>query len=574
MLAPVAVAQCFDPNLGTPLSATTPLFGDVMLPMQAIGFAFPLGGTTYTNIHIADKGYAFFSNSNVPPIPGFVDIDATAAELAAEEPRVCALWSDLQVLAANSGEIWLNATATKCTVTWQNMTCYSATCPPFTMQLQLFVTGEVAVVYGPGATNNSISAVPAWQVGVVGVSPGFTTLGTASDLSAGGFTASNLVYEEWLVANTFDMAGRGLQLIPTNPGWVFTQPVGCASVAAYGDGCVERADSVYEAFAIAFDLGNTTVSWFRTPNGYSMLTTVAGAFVTPSATAINIAPGMLDAEQVVTLSAPMPVPGGTTSAFNITTKGQVEFASTTNGFVDFTPSSGELLDWARTAFHCWHDYDQTDVGSGLILFEEVGGVAYDTWNGVHSFSASVPNTFQFQFDLGSGNVTLVMGAMNGVVNPDAIVVGYSIGGSSFDPGPTDLSALAGVIDLVDTQPIAGLQLGVTGLPTIGSTTFSLDTSNVPNLVPLGFVFFGDTQVNPGIDLTFLGMPGCFGYTNANLGSATFPVSLPAGTGSVPLAIPNNPVFVGAVLTSQSIAFSLVTPLNLISSNGMRIELGN
>lgn len=574
LLAQAAVAQnnCFDTNFGTPLGSATTLFGDVMLPMQSIGFAFPLGGVTYTDIHIADKGYVHLSNANVPAAPMFPDISATAAELASDEPRIAALWSDLQVLfTANSGQIYLNSTATKCTVTWENIACYAGNCPPFTMQLQMLSSGEVYVFYSPGATNNSSPFVPDWQVGVAGISPGFVTLGSLTDLSAGGVTASNLIVDEWPAPNTFDMPGRGLHYVPTSPGYVFNLPFGCAASQAYGTGCVLKTDSVYEEFLSGFDLNNTTISWFRNPAGYTMLTGVPGTFVTPSGTAINIAPNTLDGDQVVTLLAAMPVPGGTTNTFNVTTKGQVEFANSP-GNIDFTPSAAEMLAWPRTAFHCWHDYDQTDPGSGLILFEEVAGVAYVTWNGVHSYSASVPSTFQFQFDLASGNVQLVMQVMNGVANPDAIVIGYSVGGPSPDPGATDLSLPSTAVTVFDAGA-SPLKLATSGMPTPGSTTFAFNTSNVPNLLPLGFLFFGDTVVNPGIDLTFLGMPGCSGYTNANFGALSFPVALPAGTGSLGLPIPNNPGLIGASLTSQSIAFSFDTPANLVSSNGMVFFIG-
>jgi len=577
LLAPAAFAQCFEPNLGTPLGAASNPYLGIILPMQPIGLAFPLGGTTYTHIHIADRGHAYFSNAGVPPVTWSTpDRTPTAAELASGGPRIAALWSNLQVATTTNGLIYMNSSPTRCVITWKNMTCYSGTCQPFDLQMQLFATGEVSVIYFPGATNNSLYSFPTSQVGVVGISPGFTTLGAPSDLSAGGATPSDLVFEEWPAPNTFDMAGRVLQFIPTHPGYVFQQPQACATATRYGDGCVQVPDSVYEGFGFTagFDLNNTTITWLRSSDGYTMSTAIPGTFVAPGPTAINIAPGQRDGQQVVWLSAAMPVPGGTTSALNVTTKGQVEFASSTGGIVDLYPTTIKMLEWPRTAFHCWHDYDQTVATSGLILFEEVGGVAYVTWNGVPSQFYWPPNTFQFQFDLASGNVKLVMLAMTGITlsGPSGwpTVIGYSIGGMTFDPGPTDISALAGVVQVFDTAQ--GLELGATSFPFLGSS-FSFDTSHVPNLVPLAFLLFGDTAINPGVDLTFLGMPGCSGYTNANLASLSFPVTQPAGTGSVVLPIPSNPGLVGVPLTAQSIAFSLQTPLNLVSSNGMRATPG-
>lgn len=564
LLPPAAVAQCFEPNFGAPLGASSSVSGTI-LPMQTIGFPFRLGPSTYRHIHICDMGHAFLSNAGVPLVPTVADTSPTAWELAIRGPRIAALWSDTHVLSANGGQIYINSTTTRCVVTWENMTCSGAMCAPFDVQMQLFATGEVLFVYSSGATNAS--------VGVVGISPGFAPFAAMSDLSVGGATTSNLVREEWVTSGTFDMAGRALRFIPTSPGYVFMQPPACATATPYGTGCFNSSDSVYEAFETGFDLSNTTITWLRSSNGYTMVTSLPGTFVTPSPTAINIAPSMSEGEQVVLLSTPMPVPGGTTSTLNVTTKGQVEFASSPNGFVDISPTIYELLWWPRTAFHCWLDYNQTAPISGLIRYEEVAGVAYVTWNGVVSYVTWSPNTFQFQLDLGTGNVKLVMLAMTGVSINDPIVIGYSIGGPSFDPGPTDLSAAAVLVRLHDTA-LPGLTLGANGFPFLGNSTFSFETSQVPNLVPLAFTFFGDTAINPGIDLTVLGMPGCSGYTNANLGALSFPVSQPAGTGSMVLPIPNNPGLAGAVLTAQSVAFSPLTPLNLISSNGLRAVLGN
>ena len=109
------------------------------------------------------------------------------------------------------------------------------------------------------------------------------------------------------------------------------------------------------------------------------------------------------------------------------------------------------------------------------------------------------------------------------------------------------------------------------LPILGSN-FTLTASNVQNLVPLAFLFFGDAQVPaPGIDLGFLGAPGCAAWSNANLSSATIPVA--GGTGAAVLAIPNVASLVGVALTTQAVAFTLANPLNLSTSNGLLWTVG-
>jgi len=261
-LAAIAPAQCFDLDFGTNLGVGP----DTVFPIQAIGFAFPLAGTTYTHIHVSDKCYAYLSNSGTP-VPGGADFTATAAELASGSPRVCPLWADIQAQSTNNAAVYLRSTASECTVTWKNVRCYSNTSGIFDVQMKLFATGEIKFFYGPGATNQSVATSPTWQVGIVGVSPGLgATLPTSSDLSAGTTTADNTVFEEFTVGGSFDMPNNGLHLIPTNPGWVVVPlgtPVNCATVANYGTGCGTPALGLTTTGGPA--LGSSTFT-FRTSN--------------------------------------------------------------------------------------------------------------------------------------------------------------------------------------------------------------------------------------------------------------------------------------------------------------------
>ena len=568
LLAAPAAAQCFETNFGTPLATPAQLVGDIELPIQPIGFAFPLGASTFTDLHVTDKGYVWLSNAGVP-MTGGVDFSASALELATDAPRIAPLWSDLQALAANNAQIYVDSSPTRCVVTWENLTCYSGTCGLFDMQLQLFPNGEMLFFYGAGATNNSV--FPAWHVGVCGVSPGNSAFPGVVDLSAGGAAANAVLAEEWLAAASFDMADRGLRVTPIPGGWAYSLPSGCAASTSFGVGCVRAIDSAYEEFVLACDLANTTLTWLRAGSGYLLVNGLPGTFVAPSAAATNLAPNQLDGAELVTLSAPMPAPGGPTATLVVTTKGQVEVAAVAPFLIDYTPTSQELLDAVNTTFAFWHDFDQTATGSGLILFEEVAGVAYVTWNGVASYASPALTTFQFQFTLATGDVRLVVLGLGGVASPDNAVVGFSVGGISADPGASDLSNLPGGGILLADAASDGLELDAIGLPSVGNAAFALSTNDAPNLIPLGFVFFGSSAVNPGLDLTFLGMPGCASYHANDLGAFSFPVA--GGGGTLPLPIPNNTQLVGALLHAQSVCFSLATPLNLVSSNGVTLSLG-
>lgn len=568
-----AVAQCFDTAYGTPLGTPATLYGDVVFGIQPIGFAFPLGGATYTDVHVCDKGYVYLSNAGTPA-PGGADFSATAAELASQAPRICALWSDIQVLASNNGQVYIKSTPSSCTITWIHAQCYSATSGLFDMQMQLAPTGVVKLLYGAGTTNNSVASSPTWQVGVAGLSPGLgATLPAASDLSAGGVTTDNTLFEEWLVGGTFDMADNGLMIVPTTPsGYTFVPlgaPLNCASVTTFGTGCVQQDDSLFELFpANTFDLAGTTMTFFRQPGGYLALNAVPGTFVPPSPAAAVVANGD-DVEQTVPFPGAMPIPGGTTSSLTICSNGRVALGATGNG-TNWTPDAATFLNFPVTTFAAsWHDYNPTLPGSGAILFEQVGGTVYVTWDNVYSYGTTSPDRFQYQFDVATGTVTIVYDTFTTAGNDR--LAGYSVGGASTGSS-TDLSvALATPVTLYDTAS-QGIALLTNGSPSFGNAGFAFVTSGVPNLVPVGITFFGSAAVNPGLDLTFLGMPGCFAYTNANLTSASFPIA--AGTGSLGLPIPSNPGLMNLTLTCQSVAFSLQTPANLVTSNGLQFTIGN
>lgn len=564
-----AVAQCFDTAYGTPLGVQSQMFGDFELPIQSIGFAFPIGATTYTDVVICDKGYVWLSNAGLPASGG-VDYTPSAAELASGSPRICALWTDIQVQGSNNGQIYIKSTPSACTITWQNAQTYGATSGLFDMQMVLHPSGEVKLLYGPGATNNSTQAP--WWTGVVGISPGLgAALPAASDLSASGASANPTLYEEWLAQNTFDLANNGLLIVPTSPGYAFVPlgtPTNCASVTAFGAGCVQQDDSIFELMTTGtFDLAGSTITWFRQPNGYVVLDAIPGTFVPPGAGATVVANGD-DLEQTVTLNGSMPIAGGTTTSLTVCSNGRVSLGSLGNG-TGWSPDAATFLNWAEaTIAASWHDYNPTLAGSGQIKFEQIGTIAYITWDGVYSYGTTSPDRFQYQFDVATGNVVVVYDTFGNVGNDH--LAGYSAGGPSSGAAVDLSTALAVPANIYDLGS-AGLALSTNSSPALGNSGFAFVTSDVPNLVPVGILFFG-TLALPGIDLSSIGMAGCKAYTNGDVTSATFPVA--GGVGSINLPIPATPSLMNLTLTSQSVAFSLATAANLVTSNGLTWTIGN
>lgn len=356
---PVALAQnCFDGDFGTLLGAA--LFDEVF-PIQPIGFPFPLGGVNYSDIHVTTHGFVTLSNAGVPAPPvgtSSMLYEPTTANLIAGPPKVCALYADI---VAPNGEVFIKSSASRCIVTWRNVECYQVSpLVLFTMQMTLYPSGTVRFSYGPGVTNNSSFGLPESDDGIVGITPGGGgTLPPAVDLSAGGASATNTTYENWVVANQFDMANNTLLMVSTGPGYTYTllgAPASCAATANYGAGC-------------------------------------------------------------------------------------------------------------------------------------------------------------------------------------------------------DSLALTGI-----------------GLPSLGNSNFTLRTMNVPSVLPVSFVGFGTTVINPGVPLAVIGMAGCSGYTDMNIGLFTGgPVA--SGVSDFVLAIPSIPSIAGTVLSSQALSLSTLTALGIASSNGTSLTIG-
>lgn len=237
--SPVAVAQnCFDGDFGTLLGTSVQ---DWVSPMQVIGFPFPLGGTTYTNIHISDHGLAYLSNAGVPVPPATNDpvlYTPTTVNLMAGSPKVCVLYAD--IIATGGGTIYISSSPTECVITWRSMQNFGFAALRFNFQIALYPSGLVRFVWGPGCTNNSTFGGSS-DNGIVGVSVGgAAALPPAVDLSAGGATIVDTTYENWTLPLTFDMASNTLLMVGTAPGYTYTllgAPAACAATSNYGTGC-------------------------------------------------------------------------------------------------------------------------------------------------------------------------------------------------------------------------------------------------------------------------------------------------------------------------------------------------
>jgi hypothetical protein len=354
--------------------------------------------------------------------------------------------------------------------------------------------------------------------------------------------------------------------------FTYVTGTGYAQSSSYGAGCINQPDvSTYELFptAASFDLASTAISLVRTPDGYLALPGFT-TYVPPSGAATSLALGD-DTEVTVPLTGTMPV--GRTSTTNQLTVCSNGFISPASGNgVSFSPIASTFLNSGQMWWSLgWHDFNPSIAGSGQVKFEQVGGIAYVTWDGVWDFSgtsAANASTMQAQFDVATGNVHFVYQTMS-IAGGTGFLVGVSDAGPSADPGSMNISAALPGTYNAEVFAQTGIAHAASARPVLG-TTINLVTSNVPAAGLIGIDILGTTQFSPGIDLTPLGMPTCNLYTSLD---ATPSVALVAGSCSLTLPIPNSPGLAGALIYSQGAAFVPgINPFGFLTSNGVRLKL--
>lgn len=352
--------------------------------------------------------------------------------------------------------------------------------------------------------------------------------------------------------------------------WAIDFDTGACPIATrknYGSGCISCLDpeSFHEAFATAagFDLSFTAMTMIPTATGY-VLVPGGAAFVPATGAAVNLPLGD-DDETTVTLPFVFPTCDGATTSLTVCSNGFVSVAPG-NG-TGFAPTVGALLNAPQTAWRSWHDYDPAAAGSGPVQFEVFGSVAYVTWHGVYDFGHTVPNTFQFQFDAATGNVSFVYLAMSGLGN--AHVVGYSRGGPSPDHGDTDLSALVSLA--LCCEEIEPLRLDVPERPVVGTASLPFVTSNIPASTLLLFVGYGIFKFDPGLPV--FGSPGCSLYHEWTAWDWAFPTP-PVQTITPFFMLPVVPAAYGFEFYAQSVAFGVSgVPGGWLWSNGVDLVIG-
>lgn len=569
LLAAPAFAQipCYTTTLGTNLG----LADETMSTAQNLGFTFTYNGVGYTQIQVCDNGYITLGGSG-----GFADYDPLAASLVGDPlARICPLWADLEPGVPGGGDVYFRAVpasgsaAAHAVITWDGVWDYAGT-TPHSFQLYLIDGGQIRIHYGSDLANIG----DGW---LIGASPGNGALQNTVDFATLPILTSGNATLHQVSNGPVGLAGSTLDwLSDSTGGYIVVESTQCAKVAYYGRGCIAQFASFYEHFVTSpsIDLSNTGFSMLNTGTSYVVVPTSA-TFVTPSATATNL--GLDDDDETsVTLSAALPFPGGSTTTLNVASNGHISTAS--NGAAaSFAPTPAEFMTWTNTTWAAWHDFIPTPTGPDNVWLEQVNGVAYITWLNVLSydgpFAGVTPSTLQFQFDLASGHVHVLFQTLDtvSVGYPGAAgwVVGLRAANGTLDPGTVDLSTSLPITTFANE--VAPLQVEASAAPVVG-TLISLDTTNIPTSAPFGAIVLGLTAVNPGIDLTSIGMASCFQYTD-NLATLLF-FPLGSSTASTPFQVPNMP---GVTVSVQALAYApsalFTTTLGALASNGMALQIG-
>ena len=347
----------------------------------------------------------------------------------------------------------------------------------------------------------------------------------------------------------------------------YSVPQALAAVTPYGAGCYDVPNSVYELFTLApFDLGGSGMTMlYSGSNGYFSFP-LQTSYVPPPATATWIQLGD-DTEASVALSSPLTHPGGSTSVLVVCSNGFVS-AGPGNG-TDSVPTIAGFLGFPQTCWAAdWHDYNPSPLGlgTGNVRFHEAGSVSYVTWDAVPTFPIQNPNTVQIQFDRSNGNVHVVWHIINDVWDH---LVGFKVGGPALDPGNRDISATMST-NFFFGRDDRSLRLVSSARPITG-TTISLNTTET-GAGAFGANILSLTQINPGVELSVLGMPNCFALVGLDLLSVHLPS---AGAFSASLPIPANPALTGLHLGSQSAIFGDVAAnaAGIRTSNALDLRIG-
>lgn len=483
-----------------------------------LGFNFPMGNHvgTLDQIWVSINGHIFLTDSALllpDPHPagctfGMDLLDEMRGDAVGEGPRIAVIGDDQEGAPASNGTFEIRVDTSipgQVTVSWIDIMSYAAstTKPMWNFGCTLYSTGVVQMRYGV--------VVEPTNTRYVGMSIGNgvgSTTSAGQDLNGGTADSGteSLLFEVFGTTNPFDLANTEITFAPNGTGgWVAAQTSTGVCVPAFhqefGIGCYSPLpSSVYELYADSAaakaTLDGNAVLFAPTGDGYTALWVPAGAsaFVPPSVGATTVPIFTSNGAAVLTPSIPFPIPGGSAPNLTVSENGIVTCASTPNNGIDTTPAGADMTTSTAApdlGFYAWRDYTLGVAGSGVIKYEEVAigpdPVLCITWDGVESLPTTLvnPTTLQFQFNLNTGTVQLLVVDFDSGNSTADVLVGCTLAGLGTNPGssslPTDLPiAIAPeqsptAYQLFPDSPTAKLALDgnrMTAVPTVNGYTLA------------------------------------------------------------------------------------------------------
>jgi len=562
-----AQSPCFDLALGTNLALTD----DSNSPAQNLGFTFTYNGVAYTQICVCSNGYVWLGG-----VAGLADFSPTEAELLAQAPRICPMWTDLNPGAVGSGGVYFDAaTPGIAKITWAGVFAYG-TQRQVSMQMILDAANGITITYGPAQPLATL---------IVGASPGLGAISNPVSFATRPVILTSDTFSETITTAAganFVYSGAKLGFLPTAPGYVVTD-VACtpnnlpvpATSQAVGSGCpAASGPSLYEIFSTtnAPDLSGLNLSLI--PSG-------AGSYIALP----NISPTWFagftnnlllgdDAAVPVTLPFPFPYNGGLETQIHVSSNGFLTLGGTNPGSGCCTGTVATMLSGPARFSGYWADLYPPGAAAGGGVFADLDAVTGDyvvTWNAVPEYFTNPAQTFQIALSP-SGQVTFRWQTLSNVSH--TWISGYSAGNNTADPGQTDLSAVNGrVISTTVVRPLT-IAAATGSSPGIGRT-FTVNANNVAPL-PNGVfaILLISTEIPGGLPLDLLGLTGCTAYVQLPEIASFFNLTLGAATTTFPVAIPADNSILGVSLMSQVVSDDLTAnAFGYRVSNGLRWNFG-
>lgn len=385
---------------------------------------------------------------------------------------------------------------------------------------------------------------------------------------AGNALDWNTIYNCWFECSKapsygmvdIDQARLGAGALSVQVGSDVPSGIPTARIQKVGTGCGSCSSAVYEYWSNpGFDLANRAMTMTLNTGAY----TVQEVPVSFAPVTGTVLPMSDDTEVVVALPFTLPYPGGSTTQLRVCSNGFISPAASPG--TGWTPTASAFLNGPPRWAAAWHDFHPN--ATGQVLVDSSPSLVTVSWSNVPNRGTTDQNTFQFQF-LPNGTVHILWGAMAAAGN--SYLVGWTPGAVGQDPGGRDFSATLPVPYQLCAGYFTGMDLDVDARPVLG-TTIEWTTSNIPAGTPFGALLLSLTWLNPPVDLSGIGMPGCQAHLD-NWFAESF--LAPPTSVQHTLTIPNDNALISVILVSQAATYSPpLTPFGYIVSNGIVLTLG-